>query len=125
MSSPVISVPTIKVSYKQPDGQTESVKAVQVNNVINNILPEDLSTYFFFDTERVNSISTRKDVADAVKGLLGLTIMDSAIKHLGDRGKKTTVIGKFYGGMDLDGDAKAQEALNRIQTAESKRVAID
>ena len=118
------SVPTIKVSYKQPDGQTESVKAVQVNNVINNILPEDLSTYFFFDTERVNSISTRKDVADAVKGLLGLTIMDSAIKHLGDRGKKTTVIGKFYGGMDLDGDAKAQEALNRIQTAESKRVAI-
>lgn len=118
------SVPAIKVSYKQPDGQTESVKAVQVNNVINNILPEDLSTYFFFDTERVNSISTRKDVADAVKGLLGLTIMDSAIKHLGDRGKKTTVIGKFYGGMDLDGDAKAQEALNRIQTAESKRVAI-
>lgn len=118
------SVPTVKVSYKQPDGQMEPVKAVQVNNVINNILPEDLSTYFFFDTERVNNISSRKDVADAVKGLLGLTIMDSAIKHLGDRGKKTTVIGKLYGGMDLDGDAKAQEALNRIQTAEAKRVAI-
>ncbi len=118
------SVPTIKISYKQPDGQTESVKAVQVKNVINNILPEDLSTYFFFDTERVNSISTRKDVADAVKGLLGLTIMDSAIKHLGDRGKKTTVVGKLYGSMDLEGDSKAQEALNRIQTAESKRVAI-
>jgi len=118
------SVPTIKVSYKQPDGQTEPVKAVQVKNVINNILPEDLSTYFFFDTERVNSISTRKDVADAVKGLLGLTIMDSAMKHLGDRGKKTTVVGKLYGSMDLDGDAKAQEALNRIQTAESKRDAI-
>lgn len=118
------SVPTIKVSYKQNDGQTESVKATQVENVINNILPEDLSTYFFFDTERVNSISTRKDVADAVKGLLGLSIMDSAIKHLGDRGKKTTVIGKLYGSMDLDGDAKAQEALNRIQTAEAKRQAI-
>lgn len=26
--------------------------------------------------------------------------------------------------MDLDGDAKAQEALNRIQTAEAKRAAI-
>lgn len=118
------AVPTIKVSYKQPDGQTESVKAAQIDNVINNILPEDLSTYFFFDTERVSSISTRKDVADAVKGLLGLSIMDSAIKHLGDRGKKTTVIGKLYGSMDLDGDAKAQEALNRIQTAEAKRTAI-
>lgn len=118
------AVPTIKVSYKQPDGQTESVKAAQIENVINNILPEDLSTYFFFDTERVSSISTRKDVADAVKGLLGLSIMDGAIKHLGDRAKKTTVIGKLYGSMDLDGDAKAQEALNRIQTAEAKRTAI-
>ncbi len=118
------AVPTIKVSYKQPDGQTESVKAAQIDNVINNILPEDLSTYFFFDTERVSSISTRKDVADAVKGLLGLSIMDGAIKHLGDRAKKTTVIGKLYGSMDLDGDAKAQEALNRIQTAEAKRTTI-
>ena len=118
------SVPTVKVSYKQEDGQTESVKAVQVDNVINNILPEDLSTYFFFDTERVSSISSRKDVAEAVKGLLGLSIMDSAIKHLGDRAKKSTVIGKLYGSMDLDGDTKAQEALNRIQTAEAKRTAI-
>lgn len=117
-------VPNIKVSYKQPDGQTESVKAVQVENVINNILPEDLSTYFFFDTERVSSISTRKDVAEAVKGLLGLSIMDSAIRHLGERSKSSTVIGKLYSSMDLDGDAKAQEALNRIQTAEAKRTAL-
>jgi DNA sulfur modification protein DndD len=118
------SVPTVKVSYKQQDGQMESVKAVQIKNVINNILPEDLSTYFFFDTERVNSISTRKDVADAVKGLLGLSTMDNAIKHLGDRSKKSTVIGKIYGSMDLNGDAKAKEALNRIQTAEAKRKSI-
>lgn len=37
------SVPQAKVSYKNPDGQTESVRAIQVKNVINNILPEDLS----------------------------------------------------------------------------------
>lgn len=118
------SVPTAKVSYKQEDGQTESVKAVHIQNVINNILPEDLSTYFFFDTERVSSISTRKDVAEAVKGLLGLSIMDSAIKHLGDQNKKNTVIGKFYSGMDIDGNSKAQEALKRIHMAESRRNAI-
>lgn len=118
------SVPTVRVSYKQQDGQMESVKAVQIKNVINNILPEDLSTYFFFDTERVNSISTRKDVADSVKGLLGLSTIDNAIKHLGDRSKKSTVIGKIYGSMDLNGDAKAGEALNRIQTAEAKRKSI-
>lgn len=116
--------PQLKVSYKQPDGQTESVKALQVNNVINNILPQDLSTYFFFDTERVNSISTRRDVAEAVKGLLGLTILDSAIKHLGSRSTRTSVIGKYYASMDMDGDTKAQDALRRIQAAEGKRAAI-
>ncbi|MCR3921211.1 MAG: AAA family ATPase [Firmicutes bacterium] len=117
--------PSVKVSYKQPDGQTELIKDIKIKNVINFIIPEDLSSYFFFDTERVNNISTRKDVADAVKGLLGLSVLDNAIKHLGSKTTKTSVIGKFYGSMDLDGDARAQEALIRIQDAHSKREAVE
>ena len=113
-----------KVSYKQPDGQTESVRALEVQNVIENILPKDLSTYFFFDTERVRSISTRKDVSDAVKGLLGLSIMDNAIKHIGTKGNKKTVLGKLYGAMDTDGDKRARDALDMIQSSEAKREAI-
>lgn len=114
----------VKVSYKQPDGQIESVRALEVQNVIENILPKDLSTYFFFDTERVRSISTRKDVSDAVKGLLGLSIMDSAIKHIGTKGNKKTVLGKLYGAMDTDGDKRARDALDMIQSSEAKREAI-
>ena len=114
----------VKVSYKQPDGQTESVRALEVQNVIENILPKDLSTYFFFDTERVRSISTRKDVSDAVKGLLGLSIIDSAIKHIGTKGNKKTVLGKLYGAMDTDGDKRARDALDMIQSSEAKREAI-
>ncbi len=114
----------VKVSYKQADGQTESVRATEVQKVIENILPNDLSTYFFFDTERVRSISTRKDVADAVKGLLGLSIMDTAIKHIGTKGNKKTVLGKLYGSMDLDGDEKARGALDMIHSSEAKREAI-
>lgn len=114
----------VKVSYKQEDGQTESVRATEVQKVIENILPNDLSTYFFFDTERVRSISTRKDVADAVKGLLGLSIMDTAIKHIGTKGNKKTVLGKLYGAMDLDGDEKARGALDMIHSSEAKREAI-
>lgn len=113
-----------KVSYKQPDGQTESVRALETQNVIENILPKDLSTYFFFDTERVRSISTRKDVSDAVKGLLGLSIMDNAIKHIGTKGNKKTVLGKLYGAMDADGDKRARDALDTIQSSEAKREAI-
>lgn len=114
----------VKVSYKQEDGQMESVRATEVQKVIENILPYDLSTYFFFDTERVRSISTRKDVADAVKGLLGLSIMDTAIKHIGTKGNKKTVLGKLYGAMDLDGDEKARGALDMIHNSEAKREAI-
>ena len=114
----------VKVSYKQEDGQMESVRATEVQKVIENILPQDLSTYFFFDTERVRSISTRKDVADAVKGLLGLSIMDTAIKHIGTKGNKKTVLGKLYGAMDLDGDEKARGALDMIHSSDAKREAI-
>ena len=114
-------VPKAKVSYKEPDGQMQAVKALEVDGIINKILPSDLSTYFFFDTERVNSISTRRDVAEAVKGLLGLAAIDSAIKHLGDRSKKSAVIGKFYADMDIAGDARANEIKNQLATAEDKR----
>lgn len=115
---------TSKVSYKQNNGEMESVKSTQVRNVINTILPEDLSTYFFFDTERVSNISTRKDVAEAVKGLLGLAPIDQSVRHLGDRTKKTSVIGRLYGNMDLDGDSRAKDALERIRMATDKRDAI-
>ena len=114
----------VRVSYKQSDGQTESVRALEVQNVIENILPKDLSIYFFFDTERVRSISTRKDVSDAVKGLLGLSIMDNAIKHIGTKGNKKTVLGKLYGAMDIDGDKRACNALDMIQNSENKREVI-
>lgn len=114
----------VKVSYKQPDGQTESVRENEVKSVIENILPQDLSTYFFFDTERVRSISTRKDVSDAVKGLLGLSIMSSAIEHIGTKGNKRTVLGKLYGSMDIEGDKRAHDALDMIQSADAKREVI-
>lgn len=116
--------PSMKVSYKEKDGQIEKIKDTMVDNVINNILPKDLSTYFFFDTERVGAVSDRKDLADSVKGLLGLSVLDNAINHLGTRQGKRTVIGQFYGALDNEGDAKAKEALDRIQDAQSRRDVI-
>ena len=114
-------LPKLKISFKQADGQTEPIKEERERYIINKILPEDLSSYFFFDTERVNSISTKKDVAEAVKGILGLSIMDNALKHLGDQSKSSTVIGQFYNELDLEGNAKAEEAQNRMKMAEEKR----
>ena len=56
--------------------------------------------------------------------MLGLSIMDTAIKHIGTKGNKKTVLGKLYGAMDLDGDEKARGALDMIQSSEAKREAI-
>ncbi len=114
----------INVFYKKKNGETIHVRANEIDELINDMLPENLASYFFFDTERVSSISTRKDVAEAVKGLLGLSIIDNAVKHLGDRAKKTTVIGKFYGRMNTASDAKAATLLEKIHAADDKRAQI-
>lgn len=112
--------PNIKVSYKDEDGQTENIKENKIENVINQILPKDLSSYFFFDTERVGSISDRKDLTESVKGLLGLSVLDNAIKHIGTKTNKKTVLGQFYGSMDLDGDQRAVEAINRVEDQQAR-----
>lgn len=50
--------------------------------------------------------------------------MDTAIKHIGTKGNKKTVLGKLYGAMDLDGDEKARGALDMIHSSDAKREAI-
>lgn len=119
------AVPTVAVSRKCDDGQTKSIDSERkMSELINSWLPKDLSTYFFFDTERISTVSQRRDIANAVKNFLGLSALENTLRHLGDRSLKSTVIGRIYNSMDSDGDAKAQQALNAAQTAREKREAI-
>lgn len=110
----------LKVTFKELlIGKTGFIeKDKDMKSVINLILPEDLSGYFFFDTERVQNVAERKDLSASVKGLLGLTVLDNALKHLGKEESKTTVIGSFYEDLKKNDDSKATEALNEIQAAE-------
>lgn len=118
------SVPKVTMSRLQADGQTKPIEENRINEVINNILPKGLSTYFFFDTERISTVSNRKDISKAVKDFLGLSALENALRHLGDRTKRSSVIGKIYSEMDLKGNVRAQDALDRMQTAREKRDAI-
>lgn len=118
------SKPTIKVCYSKDDGQTEPVKPARVDSVIASILPKDLSSYFFFDTERVASVSVRKDLADSVKGLLGLAVLENARKHIGTKAHKRSVLGQLHSQMDADGDTRAADALRHIQDAQDRREEI-
>lgn len=107
------------VSYKE-NGVTKQVREGEEKNIINAILPQSLSDYFFFDTERVSDISTRKDLSEAVRGLLGLSAVGNARKHLGARTQKTTVIGQWNGSLDSTGDARAKEAKETISRETDK-----
>ncbi|MHB8170945.1 MAG: AAA family ATPase [Thermincolia bacterium] len=115
--------PAPRVSYKQPDGQTEPIKQFYAEKTINEILPKELSNYFFFDTERIGNISNKADVTEAVKGLLGLSVLDNAMKHLKDNARNN-LISKLKSSMDIAGNQKAAEALNRIQSEQARRQAI-
>ena len=110
----------LKVTYKElATGKTEFIKKDEdMKSVINLILPEDLSGYFFFDTERVQNVAKRKDLSTSVKGLLGLTVLDNAMQHLGKEESKTTVIGSFYEDLKKNDDSKSEEALREIHNAE-------
>ncbi|NUN66672.1 AAA family ATPase (plasmid) [Pseudanabaena biceps] len=53
--------------------------------IINGILPRSLHQYFFFDGERIEQIvrsDNRNEIAEATKKLLGVQVLDNAIKHL-------------------------------------------
>lgn len=109
------------ICYMRADGQTEPVKEKEVRNVIQSIMPEDLSDFFFFDTERVANVGESKDLTKSVKSLLGLSVLDSALKHIGDKNHRISVLGRLYGELDQEGDEQARKALQEIQDAEEKR----
>ncbi len=110
----------LTVSYKE-NGITKQVREGEERNIINGILPQSLSGYFFFDTERVSDISTRKDLSEAVRGLLGLAAVGNARKHLGARTLKATAIGQWNGSLDSSGDERAREA-EEIISCESDKI---
>ncbi|WP_013324881.1 AAA family ATPase [Gloeothece verrucosa] len=63
----------------------------QPDDIINNILPESLHQYFFFDGEHIDHIfrsSDKKKIAEDTKELLGVKVLDRSIDHL-KKAKKT------------------------------------
>ncbi|WP_207002074.1 AAA family ATPase [Trinickia mobilis] len=58
-----------------------------IADVIGRVLPQDLHTYFFFDGERIERIvqpsaEDQANIANATKKILGLEVVERAIRHL-------------------------------------------
>lgn len=109
------------IAIKDANGNTSYVKKTQCESEVKGILPKELSRYFFFDGERIEKmskdISTGKkatDFADAVKGLLGLNAMYSAIQHFNPK-SKLGVIGSYESSYDSHSNSKIQEYTRTIE----------
>lgn len=101
--------PDFTIMCKGEDGN----QSTETNPVLKmkDILPEELSGYFFFDGEHIEAmskeISTRSrssDIRDAVKNLLGLKAYDKALEHLNQG--RGSVIGSLLDMFDGDADSE-------------------
>ena len=112
------------IATRQPDGTLVYEKKTACEDVVKNILPKELSRYFFFDGERIEKMSKdiagnkkSDDFAQAVNGLLGLNGMLSAIGHFkGSSG----VIGSFDKAYDKNSDSKIADYSNTIVTSQKR-----
>ena len=113
--------PVRTISYKASDGQTEYVDDKEHTNLINEILPESLSAYFFFDGERIDRMSREiqegksRDFENAVKGLLGLGPITEAMNHLKSPGSARSVIGDYQKEFNSGGDEELVKLTRQIE----------
>lgn len=119
------------IAIKDSKGNTTYVKKTLCEGEVNSILPKELSKYFFFDGERIEKmskdISTGKkatDFAEAVKGLLGLNAMFSAIQHFNPRAKNS-VIGSYESSYSANSNIKIIEYTKTIGSCKEKIAEID
>ncbi|NMI07772.1 AAA family ATPase [Paenibacillus sp. SZ31] len=120
---------TFNIIYKK-DGQQEFVRALEVDSYMKQILPKELSKYFFFDGERIGNMSKEikkgrsQDFAQAVRGLLGLNAFIAAIEHLKPT-SKYGVIGSYNESYDSKSDIRIAQYTQEIQNAQDEIERID
>ncbi len=115
------------MQYKEDNGNQQPIPTHECEKVINKILPFALSSYFFFDGERISEINNRGDVVSAVQGLMGLDVVAVAKDRL-DPKKGGSVISKFEKELDYDSNNlnkslhdKIEEAKIQLENNESRK----
>ena len=68
-------------------GETSALSPQNAESLVNRIIPQELSKYFFFEGEnpaQLGNLGThqKKEIAEATKKLLGVEALDRAIAHL-------------------------------------------
>ena len=122
----------LDIQRRDKTGNTVTILPSDKDIEIKSILPKELSRYFFFDGERIErmskDISNHKkanDFAEAVRSLLGLKGMESAIGHLRNPRSKQTVIGYYENSYDASSNSEIQRLGREIDQSKERIAAID
>ncbi|OBR95145.1 chromosome partition protein Smc [Clostridium ragsdalei P11] len=114
-----------KISYKGKDGQQEFIDSYETVIRMQEILPKELSRYFFFDGERIENMSKEihrgkvQEFASAVRGLLGLSAFIEALKHL------KMSIKRYENEYDSKSDSKVHQYTQNINSYKNELENID
>lgn len=117
------------ITYKGADGQREFVPDLETDLRMKEILPRELSKYFFFDGERIEKMSKEirrgksKEFAEAVKSLLGLSAFTAALDHLKSR-SPSSVIRSYDNSYDAGSDVRIAQYTKEINDYDDKIEAI-
>lgn len=118
------------IAFKKPDGTRDYIKPLDTEIRMKEILPKELSKFFFFDGERIESMSKEikrgrsQEFAGAVHSLLGLSAYTSALSHLKGRGN-TNVLRVYEDSYDARSDSKISEYGRQIAEFTDKIDKID
>jgi DNA sulfur modification protein DndD len=118
------------IAYKGKDGQQEFVPELQTELRMKEILPDELSKYFFFDGERIGNMSKElrkgksREFSEAVSSLLGLSAFKAAIAHLKGHGNTKSVIRSYDEKYDSNSDSRIADYTKNISAynAEIERI---
>ncbi len=111
--------PKLSIAQKDKYGNTSFNDVNESLSIINSILPESLSKYFFFSGERIDTMSKEalkgkvQEFKNAVQNILGLDVLNKAKEHL-QPNKKDSVIGRYNSLIDENGSQAAKELRNSI-----------
>ena len=114
------------------DETGRSVRSGNPDEQIRRILPDRLHSFFFFNGERIDHLakaSAYEEIEDAIKTILGLKVVEQAIKHLPSTAKKFEELLVTEGTDELKEIASEQISLDQQVEAigtkleESKREA--
>ena len=105
----------VSLTFRDESGRSQ--KSGNPSDHIRQILPERLHSFFFFNGERIENLVKAKayeEIEDAIKTILGLAVVERAIKHL------PTTVKKFEDELRKHGTDEQREAATELNDLDTK-----